>query len=183
MAMFDPTVYENMKVVLEGKIYEQDLSGEIRIVHRKDLIDLANMSRVYEVRFCLIKTDKQELTPFATIRLSASGEDLAGEILDLSSDSPWGCTMQVEFDVWMTILEQDIRRIYTILNETWGGRPQIRQKPAFEIIGDDMNSLDPVSYHNQVLLDFGRKLGEEHMDDIERMVAYTIRSLERLSIS
>lgn len=49
--MFDPTIYENVKVVLEGELYDRDLDGEITITNRSDLVDLATLSRTYVVAF------------------------------------------------------------------------------------------------------------------------------------
>jgi hypothetical protein len=35
--MFDPTAYDNKKVVTEGAAYDLDLEGQIRVVDRKTL--------------------------------------------------------------------------------------------------------------------------------------------------
>ena len=39
--MFDPTAYDNLKVILEGAVYDLDLSGELKIIERNDIVDLA----------------------------------------------------------------------------------------------------------------------------------------------
>ena len=51
--MFDPTAFENIKVVLEGAVYDLDLNGEIIIIDRNDLINTAKLSRKYELSFQL----------------------------------------------------------------------------------------------------------------------------------
>ena len=43
--MFDPTAYENMRVVLEGIFYDKDLSGEILVIDRNDIVNTAKLSR------------------------------------------------------------------------------------------------------------------------------------------
>jgi hypothetical protein len=47
--MFDPTVFDNLKVIIEGAIYDLDLDGELQVVNRRDLVDLANMSRQFSM--------------------------------------------------------------------------------------------------------------------------------------
>lgn len=44
--MFDPTAFDNMKVVIEGAIYDLDLDGEISIIDRNDLLILQNCHAV-----------------------------------------------------------------------------------------------------------------------------------------
>jgi hypothetical protein len=41
--MFDPTAFDNMKVVLEGALYDLDIMGEIIITDRNDLFNTAKM--------------------------------------------------------------------------------------------------------------------------------------------
>ena len=49
--MFDPTAFENMKVVMEGIFYDKDLSGEIIILDRNDIMNIAKLSRTYDLSF------------------------------------------------------------------------------------------------------------------------------------
>jgi len=51
--MFDPTAFDNLKVVLEGAGYDFDLGGEIDIVDRKDLFDFAHYERKYQIQYRL----------------------------------------------------------------------------------------------------------------------------------
>ena len=51
--MFDPTAFENMRVVMEGIFYDKDLSGDITIVDRNDVINTAKMSRDFDLSFQL----------------------------------------------------------------------------------------------------------------------------------
>ncbi|QNG61538.1 hypothetical protein H4O14_08705 [Bacillus sp. PAMC26568] len=41
--MFDPTAFDNLKVVLEGEIYDADLEGIIEVIKRKDIVDLQQL--------------------------------------------------------------------------------------------------------------------------------------------
>ena len=71
--MFDPTIYDNLKVVLEGEIYDRDLAGAIQIVDRSDIVDLAIMSRIFIMRF----QNRELPDAIAEIKLHA-GADIMG---------------------------------------------------------------------------------------------------------
>lgn len=36
--MFDPTAFDNLKVIVEGAVYDFDLHGDILVTDRKDMI-------------------------------------------------------------------------------------------------------------------------------------------------
>lgn len=91
--MFDPTAFENMKTVFEGAAYELDLRGEASITGRKDLVDLAEMSREYRITLQLPEWQEASVT----ICLSASLGQLAAEILDLASGAKAGASAAVTF--------------------------------------------------------------------------------------
>ncbi|WP_010171964.1 hypothetical protein [Bacillus coahuilensis] len=86
--MFDPTAFDNLKVVLEGAIYEEDLLGRIQVVNRQDLIDLASLNRTYriEVLYASIRL---------TITLSSSLELLSNEILEVNG--PTGIYLTIQY--------------------------------------------------------------------------------------
>lgn len=49
--MFDPTAFENLKIVIEGAVYDRDFSGEILVTDRNDIINLAKLERRFEISF------------------------------------------------------------------------------------------------------------------------------------
>lgn len=49
--MFDPTAFDNLKVIVEGAVYDFDLHGDILVTDRKDMMDLASLSRIYHISF------------------------------------------------------------------------------------------------------------------------------------
>lgn len=51
--MFDPTAFDNLKVIVEGAVYDFDLHGDILVTDRKDMMDLASLSRIYHISFQL----------------------------------------------------------------------------------------------------------------------------------
>lgn len=169
--MFDPTAYENMKVVIEGALYDRDLVGEIIILDRNDIVNLAKLSRTYEVTFAM----EGEHTVNCTFRLTADLDNLAAELLPSSkSASRAGAHILISFhlehpndkstDMW---IERELQGI-------WGHDRTYKQ----EI------SLDPFSKNNtikkRIFLEFNRLIYEEQIDDIEEMITYMILTLEKL---
>ncbi|KHF34038.1 hypothetical protein CM49_03708 [Paenibacillus sp. P1XP2] len=78
--MFDPTIFENLKVALENQLYDLDnIDGLIRIIGRDDRLEMSVMSREFAIRFEL--AGRPEV--FAEIRLEASLADLSAEILEI----------------------------------------------------------------------------------------------------
>ncbi len=95
--MFDPTVFDNLKVAFENQLYDLDnLDKEITIVSRHDRMDLASMSREFRLGFTL----QANANVTAEICLEASLRDLADEILEEPEKYP-GCTLRLFF--YMTV--------------------------------------------------------------------------------
>lgn len=44
-----PTVFDNLKTVLEGSIYDFEIQGVLEVVSRDDLVDLANLTRTFRL--------------------------------------------------------------------------------------------------------------------------------------
>jgi len=128
--MFDPTIFDNLKVVLEGLVYDHDLAGRIMITDRSDWIDLAKLSRSFRIRFRIRTPDdpvqataewadagqKEHDRHFiqAEIVLSAGVKDLAGEIMGLNmgdADRP-GCELKIR---WITVI-QDVEEYNSVLS-------------------------------------------------------------------
>ncbi|WCN37389.1 hypothetical protein [Aneurinibacillus uraniidurans] len=173
--MFDPTIYENMKVALEGAVYDLDLAGAILVTARKDRVDLATMSREYQIEFQDRETKGSE-NPAARMTLLASASDLAGEILELVPIERLGCLLRVSFALYVDSPAkcEDIRNV---LVGVWGNRPEIRQSLSF--VYDPAEG--PIRYENTVTLDFGRKINEDNVEDLVSIVDHTVLSLQRLS--
>ncbi|MDF2923411.1 MAG: hypothetical protein K0R57_2325 [Paenibacillaceae bacterium] len=203
--MFDPTVYENLRVVLEGAVYDLDLAGTIRITAREDLVDLAAMSRCYRIAFTLARgaadagnaaaglngpqQEAEELPPLtARIELSAGLRDLAAEILEQPESSP-GCSIKIIFTRVLepgVTEEQACARSLAALQQVWGDRFQIRQTISHEYgaesAGSGSGSLSHAvrRIHRMGLL-FGRKFGEEVVEDIPPMVDHAVLTLQQLA--
>ncbi|WP_433742739.1 hypothetical protein [Falsibacillus pallidus] len=163
--MFDPTAYENLKVVLEGALYDLDLSGEIKVIGRKDLIDLASLSRLYEVTAAL---SSKESHIAASIRLEAGMKQLASELLDLTDSSP-GVVAEIEFKGDRDDLTD---RNINLIKEMWGTDRLYEENNI-------ISSLKPPA--RSLLLTFDRMITEEMVDDLLEMTHHTVKTLTALS--
>jgi hypothetical protein len=167
--MFDPTVFENLKIVLEGAVYDRDLEGQILVINRVNNIELSTMSRRYEITFTL-RND----IPSARIRLHASVEDLANELI--KGQVQESCSLDIFFDHAITGgVEEECQLIAHYIKDVWGDRPKVNQKISY-LIGDNDRVIT-----NEIHLDFRRKINEDQIKDLETIVDYSIETLERLN--
>jgi hypothetical protein len=168
--LFDPTIYDNIKVVLEGAVYDWDLAGRIAIIDRSDRVDLAVLARSYSVRFT--ERDRDGVVS-AEMELHAGTADLASEIMEIETMKP-GCNLTVRFFSRVKD-EEACRAIRTILEELWGTEYRITQTLSYVY---DEPSRD---YRNETAIDFGRKFGEEVIEDIPRLIENIMQSLSQLN--
>jgi len=182
--LFDPTVYENLKVVLEGSVYDLDLAGTIRVTAREDSINLAAMSRSYRIAFRLVNeasTASGETletdSVYADIALSTELKDLASEILEVENSQP-GCSLNISFVLQLPStppVEHSCKEIHAALQRVWGGRFAIRQTLSYDY-GDPSG---PVT--NRIRLLFGRRFGEEVAGDFQQIIDHTVLSLQEIT--
>ena len=119
--LFDPTVFENLKVVAEGAFYDLDLDGELAVIDRHDLVDLAHMSRKFEI-IARLNADKEKDVE-CTFTLSASMSAFAEEKLIAFTKRNPGCTLKFMFRF---INPEHPLRIIHILKQTWDKGHQYR---------------------------------------------------------
>ncbi|HJV46147.1 MAG TPA: hypothetical protein VJ824_10545 [Bacillota bacterium] len=169
--MFDPTVYENLKVVIEGSIYDLDLAGCILVIGRVDRMDMATMSRYYAVSF--VEKEAVENT-VAEIRLFASIKDLAAELLEDKESSP-GCQMEIRFLRKVVNIAMECSQIEEAVSKIWQGRPQVKQTLSFDY------GSTPGPYRDDIILDFGRKIDEEQIDDIPDLIDHMLHTVQILN--
>jgi len=169
--MFDPTIFDNIKVVLEGAVYDLDFEGQIVVTGRIDRVELSTMSRTYAVRF--IEQGRDECS--AEVRLSADISDLAAELLQMKHRAP-GCSLAVTFERRVRD-EEDCLEIGHTLEEIWNGRPSIRQELSFDYRPD----VRPNGFRNRVRLEFDRKLDEGQIEDFPELLRHVVRSLKALN--
>ena len=164
--MFDPTIYENVKVVLEGELYDRDLEGEISIINRKDLVDLASLSRMYEVQF------NENLYVKVTIQLHADLVSFSAEQLQLE-DVEAGCEIKISFDVSISDSEE-CADIEEVIRSIWGSRPSVSQTVSFVFDQED-------DLQSHIELEFNRRINEDQISDLSDLIEYAIQTSRLLN--
>lgn len=169
--MFDPTAFENMKVVIEGAIYDRDLDGEILVIDRNDLVNLAKISRIYEVTFAL--SGKHSVT--CTFRLKAELENLAAELLPSVFSRP---KAGAHAEICFSLEHADIPFVHQWIDgeikKIWGEDRDYEQIVRYDPF------LDKKLIKKEINLSFQRLIYEDQMDDIEEMIDHMLLTLERL---
>ncbi|SFL83426.1 hypothetical protein SAMN03159341_110157 [Paenibacillus sp. 1_12] len=167
--MFDPTIYDNLKVVLEGAVYDMDLNDSVRILGRTDRVELSSMSR----SFSMTMARKQDGAAEGSFMLTASVADLAAELLADSKQQP-GCSLELSFVFPIADIERDCAKASSMISEIWGAGPQMSQCIMMEY------GQQPRQMKSKLEVKFIKKLDERHIDDIPSLLEHLHLCLERL---
>lgn len=170
--MFDPTVFDNLKVAIENELYDLDnLNRVIDITARRDRLDMAVMARELSLSFRLAADRRVE----AELLLDTSLRDLAAEILERPGEAA-ACGLRFRFHLEMNVAGADAvcGEIERCVMDIWLPEDKPLQTLS-RIYGDDTGRC-----RNCVELGFGRRIGEEQMDDIPELAQHAIRTLEAL---
>jgi hypothetical protein len=171
--MFDPTAFENIKVVVEGEIYDRDLSGEIVVTDRNDWINTAKLSRKYEISFCLAGYEPSSLS--GTLTIQAGLENLAAELLGSESANQLaGCVVGISFSLIHRNEMSVYHAVKEVLEDIWGRDRAINQ--IAQIVPLEKKSR----VANRATVSFNRLVYEDQIDDLTEMIDYMITSLENL---
>lgn len=162
--MFDPTAFDNLKVVLEGEIYDADLAGIIEVIKRKDIVDLAAMSRTYQNTFSLKEGNRNAAAEFS---LKMSTSQLSGELLKKESNP--GCEVHLKFHVYSPYDQTHAR---SIVIENWGAHHSVTHHLSHTIPAE--------TYKHTFVIDFRRLIGEDQMDDLIAMAEHAIDTLDEI---
>jgi len=167
--MFDPTVYDNLKVGFENYLYDVDnLDERIQITGRKDQLEMAVMSREFTLQFCL--RDRPEVT--GEVVLSSSLEELAAEILETPGAHP-GCRLELRFGMVVKEPEKQCPVIRRILQKSW---PEQRMCQNIRYIFDEQ----PIMYNVTVHVYFDRSVNEDQMGDIAELCEHMANVMNQL---
>lgn len=167
--MFDPTVYDNLKVGFENYLYDMDnLDERIQITGRKDRLEMAVMSREFTLQFCL--RDRPEVT--GEVVLSSSLEELAAEILETPGASP-GCRLELRFSMVVKDPEEQCTVIRPILQKSW---PKQRMCQNIQYIFDEQ----PITYNLTAHVHFDRSVNEDQMGDIPELCEHMANVMNQL---
>ncbi|QCJ43205.1 hypothetical protein FAY30_15565 [Bacillus sp. S3] len=168
--MFDPTAFDNMKVVIEGVLYDRDISGEIVITDRNDLLNMAKMSRQFDVSIRLPHS-----SVIVKMELKSDLHNLAAELLPNSlSDHHAGCYLNMQFFLEHDV-EIDYQSIVKILRDIWGATRKIS-------LSVHKKPLEPdKSIKTVITLVFDRLITEDQLDDLVEMTDFLVITLEKLN--
>lgn len=179
--MFHPTVFDNLKVVLEGAVYDADFDNVIFVTGRRDQADLAMFHRQFQIEFCL--SDDVLIDPAdkvtALVQLKTSLADIASEQLEKSLTDHVGCTICILFKLRVKEVLPETEVISKVLNEIWGNRPQITQQ-LMAVLDSETREWPPQKWQNTITLDFLRKIDEGNIQDIRDLLEHCFQSLKKL---
>jgi hypothetical protein len=168
--MFDPTVFDNLKTVIEGAVYDLDLEGVIAVIERHDFIDLAHLSRMYEIAFQL--RGQLGVDVSCKVELTMDLEQMAGELLQTLA-AP-GCKLTIMFTMPLIREETVCPLVEEVLQKIWGSNRSISQT-----LRRDYKSGQG---SHEIKVQFGRLIDETHIDDLQEMLPYMLKSLHELKL-
>ena len=160
--MFDPTAFDNLKVVFEGAVYDLDLTGEVQIIDRKDLFDFARYERCYQIHYSL--PGKKSF--FIEFHLKADMGHFLAERHLMTKKNTAGADIRIVYkgDVKVHLGRQ-------LLEEIWGEDKLWEWK--------EVNSSTTPTFYEGILT-FNRVLTEEMVDDVLQMISFSVDTLQQL---
>jgi hypothetical protein len=169
--LFDPTAYENMKIVMEGVLYDKDLAGEISITDRNELINTAKLSRRYEITF----QDRNFPGASCTFIMEAALENLAAELHPaILSEKLSGCRISIQFCFEHKNEPEQIAGIDRLMKAIWGENRTISQTLSY----DPLSQKGTVQ--NKTEITFGRLIYEDQIDDLALLSDHMGQCLRKL---
>lgn len=170
--MFDPTVFDNLKVAFENELYDLDnLDRIIDITNRTDVLDMAVMSRQFSLSFRLAGSSAVT----AELVLDTSLRDLSAELLELQGvKAACGLAIRFHTEVDADGLEARCREIERCIVDIW-----MPDESPVQTLSRIFGEKDG-RYQNRIELRFRRRIGEEQMEDIPELIKYAVRTLEAL---
>lgn len=166
--MFDPIVFDNLKVVIEGEVYDLDLEGQISVVNREDYMDLARFSRVYRISF------QQTGAMVASLLLTTHLDHIHAELSGNKQVKP-GCLIEIDFVLSQisAFTAEQCESHEKQLRSIWGEERMIEQRVS-HFIGTN-------EYKNEMKIKFNRYIYEDQVDDIVEMIDYMLETLQKFN--
>lgn len=167
--MFDPTAFDNVKVVLEGALYDLDLAGEICVMDRNDFVNIAKLSRQLEMTLKKIR----ESNASCSIILRADITNLAAELHPImQSEKEAGCHFKMIYSV--NGQASVYHKALEILQSIWG----MEREYSCRVIHDPLQKN--IGNKIEIEVNFKRLIYEDQMEDLTVLATYIMQSLEHL---
>ncbi|WP_274363616.1 hypothetical protein [Paenibacillus thermotolerans] len=175
--MFDPTAFDNWKVVVEGAFYDADREGAIVVVGREDLIDLAGMSRSFRISASLPGQSAR-----AELRLFSGLEDFTAERHAASlNEEPPGIRMELLLTLPGERVK-DIAAIHGSIESLWFPDAEIRHSLTVSVDpAQPQAAASPEGSEYAVAMTFCNKWGEDRLSDIDELLRRLIETLQSVS--
>ncbi|MGN1401047.1 MAG: hypothetical protein ACI4XL_06060 [Bacillus sp. (in: firmicutes)] len=171
--MFDPTAYENFKIIIEGSVYEMDFSEEILVIDRSETVDLAKLCRTFTIDYRL----KEQDGTTGRITVRAPIRQLAAELL-VHDEPQIGAFIEVHFLTKAGKLPTDqyIGRLTDSLRSIWGpDRDYYTAVQSYYLNGEK------TGYKIKSTVSFKRLITEKQADDLYEIIRFGSRTLEELN--
>lgn len=166
--MFDPTVFDNLKVIVEGYIYDLDLAKEISVINRNDMIDLSRMSRNYRITYSHVV----KKNPSVSLKIEMDQKHLSGE-LQRTIDNP-GCLIELSFNE-ETVGQDYDELLLKKLKRMWGNEHLVNL-----FVTKEVTSTTNLFHHRYQII-FQSLFGEDDIENILQIVDYSISLLRTMS--
>ncbi|WP_409288825.1 hypothetical protein [Peribacillus sp. SCS-37] len=175
--MFDPTAFENMKVVLEGLIYDRDFEGSILVTDRQDLINISSLSRSFLMEMEVKTGRSSACVPITcSIGLEAGLKNLSAELLEYKGGADAGCHIETIYQIPLKDDNMaDINGLFHTLSSIWG--------PSREIEITEKHIYNSPEHPVRIIMAkvvFGRLVTEEQIPDFNGLVDHAITSINKL---
>ncbi|WP_088072133.1 hypothetical protein [Gottfriedia luciferensis] len=156
--MFDPTAFDNMKVVIEGILYDKDLDGEYSIIDRNDFVNLSKMDRLFSIQFKLKENLNATSCKFS---MGTTVNDLYNELINGNTEV--GCFIELEF-FFPKIIEVELiqRGLLLFQNKT--------NESYIPIHNMKQSIFDKNIIESSVCLKFINKMTEDDFEKIEELI-------------
>ncbi|GAC42110.1 hypothetical protein [Paenibacillus popilliae] len=174
--MFDPTIFDNLKVVLEGKIYDLDHEGEWLVIGREDLFDLAGFGRTFRMR-----VQRPGKACIAVLTLASGLADFSAELrgLRLVGVEP-GARLMLFFELaggYTAQADEMGQRLAAL----WGNAAMVRQERTVPVL-PRAGSASPLADEgtHRIVLTFRQPIDERHLGELDALVMQVLASLQLL---
>lgn len=171
--MFDPTAFDNWKVVVEGAFYDSDREGAILVVGREDTVDLAGMSRFFSIGAAL-----PGQTVRAELRMFSGMADFVGERHQVRlTEEPPGIRLELRL-VLPGERVKDIAALHEKLDSLWSADADVLH--TVKVAVDPHNPKASAAREESeyvIRLPFREKWGEDRLGDIDVLLKRILESL------
>ncbi|KKI88703.1 hypothetical protein WQ54_29765 [Bacillus sp. SA1-12] len=166
--MFDPTVFDNLKVIVEGYVYDLDLEDMIKVLNRSDIVDLATMTRKFKITF----GNEKKKSPSAILEIYMDQDQISGE-LSQTIEKP-GCYIKV------LLLEEKRSKTYDELllrklKKLW-------DEHSIKLLVTEEVTANSEIYYHCYEVNFQRSYGEDDIEDLLQIIDH-LRSLLQVMIA